>query len=223
LRVSLGEDVGARVFNRFGKVGYDALTENELLAEAKKMVVKRRNMLVNRMKLSGMTQGGDKPITSFETRLKPVARTGKFKEECQGCNQQVDFTDQMVLDNIIRGLSDEDIKRKVLAMPEPDCTLEKVIKFIEAEESGKYSLSDTKDLASVAGFSTYKKQQRGNERETPPASPYADKNCRNCGNMGHISTFTKCPAKKEKCEGCGKIGHIKKCCKRNASTLHKTK
>ena len=40
-------------------------------------------------------------MTSFDTRLKPVARTGKFKEECQGCNQQVDFTDQMVLDNMI--------------------------------------------------------------------------------------------------------------------------
>jgi tRNA G26 N,N-dimethylase Trm1 len=110
----------------------------------------------------------------LETRLKPVARTGKFKEECQGCNQQVDFTDQMVLDNIIQGLSDEDIKRKVLAMPESDCTLEKVIKFIEAEETGKYSLSDTKDLASVEGMSTYKKQQRVTEGEAPPAMSFAD-------------------------------------------------
>jgi hypothetical protein len=55
LRVSLGDDVSERVFNRFGKVSYDALTEEELLAEAKKMVVMRRNKLVNRMKLSGMT------------------------------------------------------------------------------------------------------------------------------------------------------------------------
>ena len=77
------------------------LTEEQLLAKAKRLVVKRCNKLVNRMKLSGMTQGRDEPITSFETRLKPVARTGKFKEDCQGCNQQVDFTNQMVLDNMI--------------------------------------------------------------------------------------------------------------------------
>ena len=46
------------------------------------MVVKRRNKLVNRMKLQSMVKGGDEPITSFETRLKPVAMTGRFKVMC---------------------------------------------------------------------------------------------------------------------------------------------
>ena len=49
----------------------------------------------------------------------------------------MDYTDQMLLDNLIRGLADEEIKRKVLVTPETECTLEKVIRFVEAEESGK--------------------------------------------------------------------------------------
>jgi hypothetical protein len=115
---------------------------------------------------------------------------------------------------------DEDIKRQVLAMPESDCRLEKVIKFIEAEESGKYSLSDTKDLASVTSMSTYKKQQRVNEGEAPQGSPFADKCCENCGKLGHTRNYRQCPAKKWKCDSCGKVGHYRKCClsAKNGST-----
>ena len=98
--------------------------------------------------------------------MKPVARTSRFKENCVTCKKDVDFTDQMVLDNVIRGLADEEIKRKGLAMPEADFTLDKVLRFIEAEESGKYSLSDSKLFSSVSGMSGYKMQKR--EEETPP-------------------------------------------------------
>ena len=61
-----------------------------------------------------MVQVGDEPITSFEMRLKPVARTRKFHVG------QTDYTDQMVLDNLIRGLAGKGIKRKVLATPETE-------------------------------------------------------------------------------------------------------
>ena len=81
-----------------GKDLYTTLTEENLMEEARKIVVKRRNNLVNRMKLQGMVQGGDEPITGFETRLKPVARTGRFKVKCQQCNLDVDYTDQVVLE-----------------------------------------------------------------------------------------------------------------------------
>ena len=77
-----------------------------------------------------MVQGGDETITSYETRLKPIARTGKFKEQCSSCSQEVDFTEQMVLDHLIRGLADEAIQTKVLAMNDEDITLTKVIKFV---------------------------------------------------------------------------------------------
>ena len=67
----------------------------------------------------------------------------------------------MVLDNLIRGLGDKKIKRKVLATPETDCTLAKVMRFVEVEESTKYSLSNSKLFDSVSGVSSFKRQQGG--------------------------------------------------------------
>ena len=64
----------------------------------------------------------------------------------------------MVLDNLTRGHADEEIKRKVLATAKTDCTLAKVLWFVEAEESAKYSLSDSKLYESVSGVSTFKRQ-----------------------------------------------------------------
>ena len=130
LGLCLGE-VAGRDFSRVGSTVYDKLTELELLKEAKSLAVRRRNKLVNRMKLASMFQGGDETITSYETRLKPIARTGKFKEKCHSCAAEVDFTEQMVLDHLIRGLADEAIQAKVLAMEDEEAILPKVIKFIE--------------------------------------------------------------------------------------------
>ena len=84
-----------------------------------------------------MQQGPDETALNFETRLKPVARTGKFKVSgvCI-CTRQVDldYTDEMVLDNFVRGLTDEEIKTKVFAMQEDDCTAERVLKVVEVEK-----------------------------------------------------------------------------------------
>jgi hypothetical protein len=71
-------DVGGSVFNRVGVGAYNNLSKVDLLREAKKLVVKKRNKLVNRLKFNAMVQKGDEMITNFETRLKPVARTGMF-------------------------------------------------------------------------------------------------------------------------------------------------
>ena len=83
LGVCLGEVVAGMVFARVGDARYNELSEEDLLEEARQLIVKKRNKLVNRLKLSAMLQGGDKPVTSFETRLKPVTRTGKFKVQVQ--------------------------------------------------------------------------------------------------------------------------------------------
>ena len=104
-----------------------------------------------------------------------MAQTGKFKEKCGKCLIDVNYTDQMVLENLIRGLADEEIKKKVLAMPKETCTLESVLKFVQSEEIGKLSLSDSKAIESVAGLSMYKKKQK--EEATK-----VFKGCHNCGD-----------------------------------------
>ena len=214
LGLCLGE-VAGRVFSRVGSTLYDKLTEQELLKEARSLAVRRRNKLVNRIKLAGMTQGGDETVTSYETRLKPIARTGKFKEKCHNCTEEVDFTEQMVLDHLIRGLADEAIQTKVLAMNEEDISLPKVVKFVESEELAKWSLSDTKAIGPVSGLSLYKKTSN-------KSSNVKQKLCRKCGELAwpHVAQ-SPCPGINHTCEYCDIKGHLVKACKKKKNERKK--
>ena len=103
-------DISEKVYQRLGAREYSALEEQGLLEEAAAIAVKKRNKLVHRLKLYDMKQEEDEAITSFETRVKPVARTGKFKVECSDCRKDVDYTDEVVKDTLVKGLYFEDIK-----------------------------------------------------------------------------------------------------------------
>ena len=99
-----------------GSAAYEALSEQELLDNAKLFVIKRRNKYVHHYKLTHMQQGHDEPFINFESHLQPAARIGKFKKKgkcnilnCPG-EIEVDYTEEMVQDNLIRGLADEEIK-----------------------------------------------------------------------------------------------------------------
>ena len=118
----LGSVLGETYTKLFGKLGpavYESLTEQELLDNAKLLVIKRRNKHVYRYKLTNLQQDHDKPAIGFESHLQSAARTGRFKKKgkcnilnCPG-EIEVDYTEEMVLDNFVRGLADEEIKSKV--------------------------------------------------------------------------------------------------------------
>jgi hypothetical protein len=80
-----------------------------------------------------------------------------------------------------------------------------VLRFVEAEESGKYTLSDSKLFSSVSGMSGYKMQKR--EEETPPK---AYEECWNCGKKHkQMRLGGNCPAKGTKFDYCDRFGHTK--------------
>ena len=144
------------------------MTETGLLETAKEMVVKKRNKLVNRLKLQALVQGPDQPVQMFVADLKSVARTCNFTTKCGDCRHDVDYTEDIVLN---QGLSDDDIQRKVLAKPEEDCSLDKVEKFVLGEESGNFSLADTKAASAVAAVSGYRQQQRSSHDQAGDGPP----------------------------------------------------
>ena len=137
------------------------------------------------MKLASMRQGSDKTALSFETRLKPVARTGKFKVlgVCE-CTRivELDYTDEMVLDNFVRCLADKEIKTKVFALQEVDCTADNILKVVKAEELGLSIVEDTKRINDIQALSAYRRNQRSDQ--TPPeattTSPTPRWLCFNC-------------------------------------------
>ena len=116
----LGEEVATMVYNTYGKAGYEDLDEAALMKAARGLVVKTRNRLVMELQLKKIMQSPDQPVQSFLASLKPIARNCKFQMECTAttCKQTNDFTDKMVLTQIIYGLADEDIQRKILGKTE---------------------------------------------------------------------------------------------------------
>ena len=78
----LGSVLGAtrtKVFGRLGKAAYEALTERELLDQARLLVIKRRNKYVHRHKLNLMKHDPDEPAIGFKSRLQPAARTAQAR------------------------------------------------------------------------------------------------------------------------------------------------
>ena len=86
--------------------------------------------------------------------------------------------------------------------------LAKVIKFVEAEESGKYSLFNSKLFDSVSGVSNFKKQLRDHVKkdDEPPKAPGVHRHC------GKKHPYGKCA--KSKCQLCDEIGHSKIACEK---------
>ena len=244
----LGSVLGAtrtKVFGRLGPAAYEALTEGGLLEQARLLVIKRRNKYVHRHKLNLMRQDENEPAIGFETRLHPAARTGKFKKKgkcpvlnCTG-EIEIDYTEEMVLDNFIRGLSDEEIKSKVFAMQEEDCTPEKVLRFVEAEELGRSSVRDIRpasDVQQISGYMRAKMSGLDSQVPTPKQRCRAFEagtcprgagckflhrtdtiRCKSCLKLGH--TAEKCFKKLQPsiCQLCKKVGHTAERCRLRSS------
>ena len=88
----LGSVLGETYTKVFGRpVAHAALTEQQLLANAKLLIVNRRNKYVQSYKLNTMKQDQDELAIEFESHLQPAARTGKFKkkDKCTVLNSQV--------------------------------------------------------------------------------------------------------------------------------------
>ena len=85
-----------------------------------KVAIKPENIWVTREKLHSMKQDQGEPVTSFAARLKGQAQLCGFKKTVKctrpACDQNitVDFTETVVMGDIVRGLADPEIKAIVV-------------------------------------------------------------------------------------------------------------
>ena len=116
LALCLSDEAAQLVYGRYGHEAYTALTEEQLLAAIREMVVRTRNKLVTRSKLRKMVQSHDQPVQTYLSNLKATARMCEYKVKCEDemCGKMVDFTDQMVIEQLTVSLADEETKRKKL-------------------------------------------------------------------------------------------------------------
>ena len=62
-----------------------------------------------------MTQDTGEPISGFAARLKGQARLCDYNLTCKSCSTVNDFTDTVIMGDLVRGLADQDMKTLVLS------------------------------------------------------------------------------------------------------------
>ena len=215
LESCLGDEVTKILFGRLGQAGWELLTEQTLLDEVRNVFVKKRNRMINRLKLHNLMQGPDQPVQQYVSSLKQIARTCQYSVPCtrDGCNTRVDYSQEIVLDQLVRGLNDDEIQKKVLSTKEEEFNLDSVEKIIVAEESSKATQLESKGSQSgyVAPMSTYKKNKKLNVNQSGGK-------CKNCGGQGHQyrdlpdDEKSKCRAHGKTCNKCKKYNHFEAVC-----------
>ena len=114
----LDNDLAKLVYNECADP--ENLDELNLLNLIEKVAVKPENVWVTREKLHSMKQDTGEPITSFAARLKSQARLCGFSKTliCKGAgcghSNTVDFTDTIVMGDLVRGMADPEVKAIVL-------------------------------------------------------------------------------------------------------------
>ena len=107
-----------------------------------------------------MSQDRDEPIRSYAARLRGQAGICKFSMQCQRCSHNVVYTEQILRDIITRNIADSDIQLELSVSENQNMSLEEVIQFIEAKESGKRSATHLLTMQAANAARTGKKRRQ---------------------------------------------------------------
>lgn len=197
--------------------------EHTLLGYIKSLAVRQENVMVARLQLQRMRQDRDEPARAFSARLKGQASVCQFNIPCQ-CGDSISYSDQMVRDSLIIGLSDEDIRIDILGHADQNMSLDETIRFIEAKESGKRSAirinPPPAPVVAVDASSAYRQMERKRFHGKPPdrKSMSNPQLCGHCGKTGHSSRrqdrINHCPAYNHICSKCSLPHHFENVCKK---------
>ena len=213
------EDLRKDLTRTFGALS--SSDEDTVLNNIKSLAVRQENVMVARVQLQQMRQDRDEPIRAFAARLRGQAGVCGYIVKCQSelCDTDVDYSDIMVRDALIRGLNDEEIRLDVLGESRQDISLEDVLRYVEAKESGKRSASrllvEAGPATAAAATSSYQFKKKSSSssdggRNPPPTCGY-------CGRSGHSSNrqerMKNCPAFGKMCTKCGRAHHFANVCR----------
>ena len=195
------------------------MPEEDLLATIKRLAVRDESILVHRMKLARMVQGPGMGIRTFLANLRGQAALCKFTAKCTEahCTHIFDYSNEIIKDNLIRGISDPEILADLLGDPKADRSLEEVVNFVAQKEQGKATRSAVGDSA---GAINQLKIKPHSETSKPKFNIKNDNKgkCWACGGSSHghkndrTTRSQKCPAWSSICNKCNIKGHFSKMC-----------
>ena len=147
----------------------------EVMAAMRSFAVIAVAIGVQRAELVQMHQERDEPFRSFAARVRGKAETCAYTTKCT-CLQDVDFTDVIIRDVLIAGISDLDIRREILGT---ESILERsvnvVITSVESKEMARNSLP-----SSTAAVSSFKREITAKLTQPPPSSREQTSKCPEC-------------------------------------------
>jgi hypothetical protein len=132
-------------------------SEADILATIRSLSVRQENSMVSRLALHNMCQDREEGVRNFAARLRGQADVCKFVVKCS-CDPATDvnYTNQMVRDVLIRGLNDQEIQQEILGHHDQDMELDAMIRLIEAKEAGRRSQASIM-VEGAHGISQHKK------------------------------------------------------------------
>ena len=115
------------------------MTEPNLIACTKKLAVKVESKLIHRIKMGQTVQTPGTGINNFLATLKGMARQCDFTVTCSasGCENKTDYSEEVIGDQLLRGLDDQDILSDLLRDDKTDRTLQEMVEFIARNEQAK--------------------------------------------------------------------------------------
>ena len=164
------------------------IPEAELTEIIKTLAVKIESKLVHRIKMGQATQPPGSSIRNFLATLKGQSKLCEFKIHCQTCLVDLDYSEEVILDQLVRGISDKEILADLLGDTKTDRSLSEVVDFIARKEQAKLE----------QGTVSYESTSAVRQSPTTPASG-GTSTCWACQQPSHgPNTFKtrqdKCPA-----------------------------
>jgi len=151
---------------------------SDVLSAMKSLAVIAVAVGVARADLLSMAQSREEPFRAFAARVRGKAEICAYSTKC-ACTRVVDFTDCIVNDVLIAGISDLDIRREVLGMPSIlEKSVNDVISLVEGKEMARNSLPSTN-----MAMSSFKRSQKyANDKDSSATLPPTKEMsvCSNC-------------------------------------------
>ena len=191
------------------------MPEADLIAIIKRLAVKEESILVHRIKLGKITQPTGTSIRTHLASLRGQAALCQYTAKCKitNCTHTYDYSDEIIKDNLIRGIADPEIMADLLGDSKTDRTLEETVNFIAQKEQGKATQSAVGDQAGAIGHSYQPKFNK-----VPSKTP-----CWACRGPAHGAKNDKetrsqhCPAWSFTCAKCSVKGHYSSACSKCTS------
>ena len=222
LRAACDKELLQRVYDcgSFASLNTTAM----FLSKMKELAVITVHKTIHMVHLWKMTQESDERIRAFAARVSGKADLCEMTIDCPNltCDTKVPYRDEVVLQVLLQGMSDKDIRARTLTQTANGKLkkLSEVIEYVAAEEAGILQSQDIcHDNAGIGGLhkSAYK---RGDNQS------YARDKCGYCGDKPHgernsaKQRETSCKAWNVKCNKCQRLHHFASVCRssKTAST-----